>query len=875
MSVRSGLRSADRRLLVTGGSVLTILLVLLLAGAVAFAPSPGGLEPLDGGAWDADWEPVERTSPVPPADDTPSCPPATANSSSADGHTEPRIVEGYPNPTARGNVGEFVVIERPPADGPTNLTITDGHASGSVSLPSNETRVAVSLDPDETRPLTEYPVVEIDGHVRFAADGDDLVLEDDGGPVDAISYDRAPEGSVWYRGDERDDSGEESGEPTAADGSWWPREATCLSVQSREVTEVTSFVLPDAPEAPLEAIDDADDHVRLAGYTFTDEAVTETLLDATDRGVTVEVLVDASPVGGTPASTAPVLDDLAEAGVNVSVVGGESSRYAFHHPKYAVADETVLVMTENWKPSGVGGASSRGWGVKVPDPDLASDLGSVFDADVSGRDTSSWTDHRAGTTFVDDEEVDRSYPSETDPATLEADEVELLLSPDNAEERIEELIETAESELLITQVQIGGPDFSLLEAALEAARSGVTVRVLLDDSWYVAEDNERLVEHLQAMAAAESLPLEARLVGETNQFGKIHTKGVVVDRETAVVGSMNWNDHAMGKNREVGLAIHGSEPAAYYAGVFEADWVGDGGDPLPIELIAFLAALLTVALLAGRRSLSFAIPTASGLTSRPRPVTIEPTTSEPSRSMRTDVDDPASSRTSHPGRPVSADAVGAGLETGRARTDRKAGAVGRPSMDSHCTPVHGNRAHPNRDVRGAAGARTDRAANGKPHRRDERTVDAGQGAGHVEGQGHTKAADRLLQGDTRSLNRPVAGGRSQPSKPAGLADYGERGDLAELYGRGVRTERTGRDTSATDRGVRTERTAGAGRPDPNHQCRRAGIADDHLVDIPDHPGSAAECEVGSQGNVLEDESAVDGDRARHRRGIPDRRGKPD
>ena len=521
----------------------------------------------------------------------------------------PRIVELYPNPTIHDNVGEYLVLEVPPGTRLEPVTITDGHTTATLPNETASGRVAVSADPDVTGELTDAPVLELEGHLRLAADGDDLELHTETGVVDAISYDRAPQAERWYRSA---DDGDRAGSTTAsADGTWHPRGATCLPVTAADVDEATAFVLPDAPEVPRETIREADDRLLLAGYTVTDDDVAADLVAAADRGVDVAVLLEGSPVGGTPQATEAVLETLERGGVDVRVLGGEGSRYRYHHPKYAVADDRVLVTSENWKPAGVGGASSRGWGVRLADDALADDLATVFEADHGGWDTESGTTYRETTSFVDDESTgspSRSFPTEHEPTTHPVASAELLVAPDNAEKRLTELIADAEDELLVKQASVDG-DAAVLEETVDAARRGVAVEILLDSTWYHEDENRVLADDLERIAEDESLPLEVRLVGDTDRFEKIHAKGVVVDREVAVVGSANWNDNAFRNNREVVLALHGEEIAEYYADVFEDDWDGDGGSwRLPFGLSLTVLGALAVAAVVGRRYVRFGSP---------------------------------------------------------------------------------------------------------------------------------------------------------------------------------------------------------------------------------------------------------------------------
>ena len=525
--------------------------------------------------------------------------------------TDPRVVELYPNPTARGNVGEYLVLEVPPngLEG-GNWTLTDGHTT--AALP-NETgsgtagRVALSADPAATEPLTDVPVRELEGTLRLAVDGDGIELRNGTATVDRVAYERAPLAERWYRTprDGADRRGSNARNATA-DGRWWPREATCRPVSRATVDEATAFVLPDAPDVPLETIRGADDRLLLAGYTVTSRDVARELVAAVERGVDVAVLLESGPVGGAPAATESVLETLATGGVDVRAIGGEGARYRYHHPKYAVADDRVLVTSENWKPAGVGGRGSRGWGVRLEDADLAAELAAVFRADFEGWDTRSGAAYRADATFVDDDSSDatrRRYPTEHEPATVPVDAAELLLAPDNAEGRLAELIASAEDEILVEQAALDR-DVALLEAVLDAAERGVEVEILLDSAWYHEDENAAVAADLERTAARDDLPLEVRLVEDTDRFEKIHAKGLVIDREVAVIGSANWNDNAFENNREVLVVLHGDAVGAYYAAVFDADWSGDAWS-LPIELSAAVVVALVGAALVGRRYVRF------------------------------------------------------------------------------------------------------------------------------------------------------------------------------------------------------------------------------------------------------------------------------
>jgi phosphatidylserine/phosphatidylglycerophosphate/cardiolipin synthase-like enzyme len=345
---------------------------------------------------------------------------------------------------------------------------------------------------------------------------------------------------------------------------------------------------------------DADERILLAGYTLTDDRVVDALVAARERGAETRVLLDGSPVGGLTTPSADALDRLAAANVSVRLIDGPAARYRFHHPKYAVVDDEAVVLTENWKPAGVGGTSSRGWGVVVDSPAVVDGLVRTFRADAGWRDSTSWERLRENATFEPASPTVGRYPSRIDPESVPVDRVELLVAPDNAAGRVRELLANASDSIRIVQVSIGDRDDVLLQESIDAALRGVEVEILLSNTWYTREENRALADQLRTLADREDLSLSVRLAEPGGRYEKIHAKGVVVDGDTAIVGSLNWNDNAYRENREVALVLHGEEAGAYFGGVFERDWEG-GITLVPLGLLAVVVLALSLAGMVARR----------------------------------------------------------------------------------------------------------------------------------------------------------------------------------------------------------------------------------------------------------------------------------
>ncbi len=506
-------------------------------------------------------------------------PDATATGNASEGGA---IVSIYPDPTRGGDAGEFVALRLPERG---NWTLSDGETT--VRLRRYSGLVVVSSEPEIVRGQFPNRTV-VAGALSLSNGGEEVILRRDGNPVHRVSYSDAREGNRYI--------------PETA--SWRPRGFTPREEIATGSANATGFLLPDSPDVPLDSLREANERLLLAGYTFASERIGRLLVAAATRGVTVRVLVEAKPVGGISRRQARILDRLVDAGVDVRVIGVGASRYAFHHPKYAVVDDRALVLTENWKPAGTGGRSSRGWGVRVESNQTAAELAAVFSHDADAPDTRTWSTFRRGRTFEAVPPANGSYPSNQRPVEFRARNVTVLTAPGNAESAVVGYINDATERIDVIQPTLGREGNKLVEATLRAAKRGVEVRILLSGAWYVAEENAALVSWLDGWAERNDAPLSVKLAEPGGRYEKIHAKGLLVDNDVAVVGSLNWNRYSAEENREVALALHGPEPVAYYRESFQADWQRDGGRTW--LYVAGAAAAVVVAGLVAVRSVSFA-----------------------------------------------------------------------------------------------------------------------------------------------------------------------------------------------------------------------------------------------------------------------------
>ena len=494
----------------------------------------------------------------------------------------PQIVAVYPDPIADEDAGEFVVLRIPENTDTTDSAFTDGDVTIALSNVTHRGRVALSADPDRARNNTDAPVVAVSS-LELSNGGERLRLREDGTVLDRAVYRDTEEGhlATWNGTRIR----------------WRPIGATDRPVVRADSGRVRGFVLPDAPQVPIDTLRGADDRILLAGYTLTSERVVDALVAAHRRNVSVRVLLEGETVGGRTRRGARQLDRLAASGIEVRLIGGEHARYDYHHAKYAVVDRRALVLTENWKPAGTGGASSRGWGVRTNQTAIVDGLSGTFQADAGGRDAIPWERFRRGRSFQTGGVSTGNYSTTFEPTTVRVDATTLLVTPDNAQSRLVGTLDRANDSVDVIQVTVGW-ESDLSKALRRVARRGVRVRLLLSSAWYVREENRALADRFEQWASANDASLSVRLADPSGRYEKIHAKGAVVDDRRVVLGSLNWNEQAATNNREVVLLLQGREIADYYGGVFDADWQG-GRSPLPYGLLAALVGCLGLAVIVG------------------------------------------------------------------------------------------------------------------------------------------------------------------------------------------------------------------------------------------------------------------------------------
>ncbi len=452
--------------------------------------------------------------------------------------------------------------------------------------------------------------LERDGYFRLRDTGDDVILKKGDQVIDVFCYgDGEPVTEGWegsrYGNLGRGEYAKRKSRDTDSvdDWSWtrtWRVGQSNFTTETITADQATLFVSPDTSlPVMIEFLENVEHNLVVSVYLLSQPTITDRIANLSQNNVDVRILVEGSPVGGMPDFVRRSLNKIKGNGGEVMVLrAGRYSPYNFFHCKYMIADNSsVLVSSENFVNTGypdTGHKGNRGWGIVLNSTSLADYFTDVYIWDLHYAHEYVAND----VTYTENEEK-ISYRSRYDHKQLQGNfTITPVLSPDSSmsENTILGMINHAEESIMVQQFyayEWGYSENPYIKALIEAAKRGVEVKIMLDSTWYNLggewNHNDYTVDRLNNISSRKDIPLEARLLDPGHGMDKIHNKGMIVDRDTVLISSINWNSNSVLQNREAGLIVKGV--GEYYAEVFMNDWrfdvirpIADAGRNRDVEI---------------------------------------------------------------------------------------------------------------------------------------------------------------------------------------------------------------------------------------------------------------------------------------------------
>jgi phosphatidylserine/phosphatidylglycerophosphate/cardiolipin synthase-like enzyme len=285
-----------------------------------------------------------------------------------------------------------------------------------------------------------------------------------------------------------------------------------------KVQNLSLIVQPGDSFFPLvDAIDSAVSSIRMTIFRMNDPIIREAMTYAVSRGVKVQALVAPASKGWTKRNR-KLSEELSKVGIEVRVPRARKEKVKRYHYKIMTIDnELSLILTFN--PTQKNLHYARDFGLLIRDPEIATELSRLFDADWSGE-------------------------------VFKPADLPLVISPHNSREKMLELLASAERTIRILDAKV--QDQQAIGLLLRKASVGCSVKIISDDASY---DDVVPNYHVRKLARY-----------------KLHAKCIVVDGTRFFIGSQNIRPVSLDRRREVGIIVEDEAMGRKIERVFDEDW---------------------------------------------------------------------------------------------------------------------------------------------------------------------------------------------------------------------------------------------------------------------------------------------------------------
>ena len=285
-----------------------------------------------------------------------------------------------------------------------------------------------------------------------------------------------------------------------------------------KVQNLSLIVQPGDSFFPLvDAIDSAVASIKMTIFRMNDPIIREAMTYAVSRGVKVQALVAPASKGWTKRNR-KLSEDLSKAGIEVRVPRARKEKIKRYHYKIMTIDNALsLILTFN--PTQKNLHYARDFGLLIRDPEIATELSRLFDADWSGE-------------------------------VFKPGDLPLVISPHNSREKMLALLASAERTIRILDAKV--QDQQAIGLLLRKASVGCSIKIISDDNSY-----DEVVPNYHVRKLARY---------------KLHAKCIVVDGTRFFIGSQNIRPVSMDRRREVGIIVEDDAMARKIERVFDEDW---------------------------------------------------------------------------------------------------------------------------------------------------------------------------------------------------------------------------------------------------------------------------------------------------------------
>jgi cardiolipin synthase len=295
------------------------------------------------------------------------------------------------------------------------------------------------------------------------------------------------------------------------------------------------FFTPASTAVPqvIAAIDSAKSSFHMIMYRISTQEIIDHLISAKNRGVDVQIILDASGVASEKPTGA--FHQLSAAGVNVM---RSSSLFSISHVKSFIVDnKSAYIMTLNLTTIT---PAVRDVGLITGDPTTLQFFNDLFATDVKNS-------------------ANQTMDSPTNiPGNI-------VLAP-GARDRLETLLKGAKSSIRLEVENFN--DSAMLNDLIDAQKRGVKVQVLFPRCDLTANDFDMPVAQTLSAAGVEVYMMPAPMTADAPY---IHQKSIVIDNNLGYLGSENFSGNSLDHARELGIIFTEKPRITQLSQMFDRD----------------------------------------------------------------------------------------------------------------------------------------------------------------------------------------------------------------------------------------------------------------------------------------------------------------
>ena len=284
-----------------------------------------------------------------------------------------------------------------------------------------------------------------------------------------------------------------------------------MVANKREKSRSKLFVQPEDGIQPiLDALASAKKTIQILIFRFDRAEVERALVEAAQRGVTVQALI-AFTNRGEEKNLRKLEMRLLDRGITVTRTADDLVRY--HGKMFLIDGRQLYLLAFNYTHMDI--SLSRSFAIMTEDEELVEEAGKLFESDCKR-------------------------------VAYTAGSKRLVVSPVNARESLTAFIKGAKKQLLMYEMKISDPEFTRLLA--QKVSEGLDVRII-------------------GRTTPRNTGLPVRLLNQ-----RLHARAIMRDGKCVFLGSQSLRKLEMEARREIGIILNSSKIAEKMTAVFDEDW---------------------------------------------------------------------------------------------------------------------------------------------------------------------------------------------------------------------------------------------------------------------------------------------------------------